>query len=133
MDEDERSLLSKGPNFIAVTSLMDKFTAKEDSKKFFRHLRLKAHFTELAVETHETADSVNGFQHQSGGEITIPPTSSDTSPAEQSTTTKVILQSFNPKKSKWSPPPGKFSALDHYIDKCHRDINQLNLKEKCRQ
>ena len=26
-----------------------------------------------------------------------------------------------------------FSALDHYIDKCRREIDQLNFKEKCNQ
>ena len=45
----------------------------------------------------------------------------------------VILQDLNPKKSKWSPLPGKFSALDHYINKCHREIGQLNFKERCNQ
>ena len=56
LDEDERSLLSKGPNFIPITSLTDEFTAKEDSETFFRCLRLKAHFTVPTVDTHETAD-----------------------------------------------------------------------------
>ena len=36
-------------------------------------------------------------------------------------------------RSKWSPLPEKFSALDHYIDKCCREIDQLNFKEKCNQ
>lgn len=45
LDEDERSLLAKGTNFIPTTPATDEFTSKEDTKKFFRRLRLKAHFT----------------------------------------------------------------------------------------
>ena len=45
LDEDERSLLAKGTNFIPTTPTTDEFTSKEDTEKFFRCLRLKAHFT----------------------------------------------------------------------------------------
>lgn len=45
LDEDERSLLAKGINFIPTTPTTDEFTSKEDPEKFFRRLRPKAHFT----------------------------------------------------------------------------------------
>lgn len=46
LDEDERSPLAKGINFIPTTPTTDELTSKEDTEKFFRRLRLKAHFTE---------------------------------------------------------------------------------------
>ena len=45
LDEDERSPLAKGINFIPTTPTTDEFTSKEDTEKFFRRLRFKAHFT----------------------------------------------------------------------------------------
>ena len=133
LSDDERSLLSKGPNFIPVTTLTDEFTVKEDSEKFFRRLRLRAHFTEVAAQTQEGAVSLDNSLHESEGDVTITPTASETSSDDRDISTEVILQDFNSKKSKWTPLPGKFSALDHYIDKCRREINRLNFKEKCNQ
>jgi len=46
LDEDERSLLAKGINFIPTTPTTDEFTSKEGTEKFFSRLRLKALFTE---------------------------------------------------------------------------------------
>ena len=45
LDEDEKSLLAKGINFIPTTRTTDEFTSKEDTEKFFRRIRLKVHFT----------------------------------------------------------------------------------------
>ena len=41
-----------------------------------------------------------------------------------------IFESLKPKRSNWTPQPGQFSALDHYIDKCRREGNQLDFKRK---
>ena len=41
-----------------------------------------------------------------------------------------IFESLKPKRSKWTPHPGQFSALDHYIDKYRREGNQLHFKRK---
>ena len=129
--DDERALLAKGPNFIPITTLTDKFTVKGDSEKFFRRLRLKAHFTEAAAQTLESAVSVDNSQLETEGNVNSP--SEENSSHDHSISTEVILQNLNPKRSKWSPLPGKFSALDHYIAKCRREIDQLNFKEKCNQ
>ena len=59
LGDDERALIAKGPNFIPITSLPDEFTVKGDSEKFFRLLRLKAHLTEAAAETQESAVPVS--------------------------------------------------------------------------
>ena len=51
LDEHERSLLAKGVNFIPTTSVTDEFQVREDTEKFFRRLRLKAHFHETSEHT----------------------------------------------------------------------------------
>ena len=51
LGDDERALLGKGPNFLCITTLTDELTVKDHSEKFFRRLRLKAHFTEAAAQT----------------------------------------------------------------------------------
>ena len=132
---DERALLAKGPNFIPITTLTDEFTVKEDSEKFFRRLRLKAHCTEAAAQAQESAVSVDNSQHETESNDNTPSTSTseENSSHDHIISAEVILQDLNPKRSKWSPLPGKFSALDHYIDKCRREIDQLNFKENCNQ
>jgi len=108
---------------------------KEDSETFFRRLRLKAHFTEAAAQTQENAVSVDNSQHETESNVTTPltSTSEENSSHVHSISTEDILQDLNPKRSKWSPLSGKLSALDHYIDKCRREIDHLNFKEKCNQ
>ena len=56
LDVHERSLLAKGVNFIPTTSVTDEFQVKEDNEKFFRRVRLKAHFHETSEDTHNGAD-----------------------------------------------------------------------------
>ena len=34
------------------------------------------------------------------------------------------------KVSSWTPPEGKFSALDHYIDLCRRQVSRSNFKKR---
>ena len=36
----------------------------------------------------------------------------------------LVFEQLNPKKSTWVPPPGKFSSLDHYIQRCRTEIGQ---------
>ena len=74
-------------------------------------------------------------QHETERNDNTPSTSASekNSSHDHSISTEVILLDLNPKRSKWSPLRGKFSALDHYIDKCCREIDQLNFKEKCNQ
>ena len=107
----------------------------ECSEKFFRRLRLEAHFTEAVAQTQEGAFSVDNSPLETEGNVNSPSTSTseENSSHDHSISTEVILQSLNPMRSKWSPLPEKFSALDHYIDKCCREIDQLNFKEKCNQ
>ena len=37
---------------------------------------------------------------------------------------------YNVRLSNWTPPEGKFSAVDHYIDRCRRQINKVNFRER---
>jgi len=73
--DNERDLLAKGSNSIPIAALTDKFKVKEDSEKFFRRLRLKAHFTEAAAKTQENTVSVDNSQHETESNVTTPPTS----------------------------------------------------------
>ena len=55
LDENEISLLAKGVNFIPTTPVTDNFQVKEDIEKFFRRLRLRAHFHGTSENTHHEA------------------------------------------------------------------------------
>ena len=40
---------------------------------------------------------------------------------------------LNNKESTWTPPEGKFTAIDHYVDRCRRAVNALDFKTRTRQ
>ena len=44
LSEPEKSILGKGLNFVPLTKKTDEFTVKEDTEKFLRRDKLKAHF-----------------------------------------------------------------------------------------
>ena len=44
----------------------------------------------------------------------------------------LVFEQLNPKKSTWVPPPGKFSSLDHYIQRCRTEIGQLDFRKRIR-
>ena len=82
---------------------MDEFTVQKDSEKFFRRLRLKAHFTEAAAQTQESAVSVDNSQHDTKRSVNTPSTSTSEetdSSHDRSISAEVILQELNPKRSK---------------------------------
>ena len=130
LDEHERSLLVKGVNFISTTSATDEFQVKEDNEKFFRCLRLKAHF-------HETSEHTQGEAHESQLNDTIASNSSDSDAGnadqQQGMMAGGFLESLKLSHGKWTPPPGQFSAADHYIDKCRREVNQIDFKRRLTQ
>ena len=109
LEEHERSLLAKGVNFISTTSVTDEFQVKEDNDKVFRRLRLKAHF-------HETSEDTNSGVLGNQLNDTIVSNSSDTDAnnanQQQDTGTTGIIESLKPRSSKWTPPPGQFTAVD---------------------
>ena len=71
---------------------------------FFRRLRLKAHFS---------SDPSNA-----------------TPPNQPSNQCEDPFKTLKPSPSNWTPPPGKFAALDYYISKCCREIKMLDLKQR---
>ena len=127
LDEDERSLLAKGVNFIPTTSVADEFQVKEDYEKFFRRLCLKAHF-------HQTSEHTHGEGHDNQLNATIASNSSNTDASNanhhQDTVTSGFLESLTPRQSKWTPPPGQLTAVDHYFDKCRREVNQIDFERR---
>ncbi|XP_078377902.1 uncharacterized protein LOC144661069 [Oculina patagonica] len=97
------------------------------------------HFSEDSTEVQGEIESPAG--NITSNNLTNPRPDDDELPPDQSggststnvlpsTHNKDILESLKPKRSKWTPPPGNFSALDHYIDKCRREVNQLDFKSK---
>ena len=36
-------------------------------------------------------------------------------------------------ESTWTPPEGKFTAIDHHVDRCRRAVDALDFKTKTRQ
>ncbi|KAL9982102.1 hypothetical protein ACROYT_G010900, partial [Oculina patagonica] len=130
LGDDERSLLAKGVNFIPTTSATDEFQLKEDNEKFFRRLLLKAHF-------HETNENTNveeqNNEHDDTVDVITSNTNGNTTNQQQNTLTESFLESLKPKQSKWTPPPGKFTAVDHFIDKCRREVNQIDFKRRLTQ
>ena len=108
LDEHERSLLAKGVNFIPTTSVTDEFQAKEDNEKFFRRLRLKAHFHETSEDTHSGA-------HGNQLNDTIANNSSDTDAnnanQQQDTGTTGIIESLNPDQANGPHRPDNLLLL----------------------
>ena len=96
LNSAEHSVLSKGLTFVPTVNKTDEYQVKADCEKFFRGLRLKAHFHDSEDEHHEGDNQHDPF-------------------------TK-----FDNKTSTWTPPDGKLSALDHYIDRCRRSIASRN-------
>ena len=104
LTDAEKSVLSKGLSFVPVKKCIDEYQAKADCENLYRRIRLKAHF-------HRNDDSDSQ------------PTSDIDDP----------FAKFNPKDSTWTPPDGKFSAVDHYIDCCRRAVNAVNFKARSQQ
>ena len=104
LTEQERCLLSKGLSYIPTRAHSDEYTAKADCEKFFRRLRLKVHFS---------SDPSNA-----------------TPPSQPSNQCEDPFKTLKPSPSNWTPPPGKFAALDYYISKCRRKVKMLDFKQR---
>ena len=104
LTEQERCLLSKGLSYIPTRAHSDEYTAKADCEKFFRRLRLKAHFS---------SDPSNA-----------------TPPSQPSNQCEDPFKTLKPSPSNWTPPPGKFAALDYNISKCRREVKMLDFKQR---
>ena len=102
--EDEKSVLSKGLTFVPVKKSSDEYRVKADWEKFYRRLRLRVHFhNEEASEPQATPDTSDPFAM------------------------------LNNKESTWTPPEGKFTATDHYVDRCRCAVNALDFKTRTHQ
>ena len=101
--EAEKSVLRKGLTVVPVKST-DEYRVKADCEKFHRRFRLRAHF------------------HR--GEATEPQATPDTCDP---------FDKLHNKESTWTPPEGKFTAIDHYADRCRRAVNALDFKTRTHQ
>ncbi|XP_062572166.1 uncharacterized protein LOC134234122 [Saccostrea cucullata] len=100
LSESETSLLSKGLNFCPTPHEVDEKQVREDTRAFFRRLRLKEHFSRKDSE-------VNSYDFSKP----------DLHDLEEH-------KLYNP-KSDWEPAPGKCGALESYIDAVESDIEKL--------
>ena len=99
LDTHEKSVLEKGLNYIPTRKRCDEYTAKADCEKFFRRLRLKAHFsTNQDFSTNQESSEIDTSQ--------TPDLSEDST-----------FESLKPKTSNWTPAPGRFGSVDYYISK----------------
>ena len=117
LSEAEKSVLQKGLNVIPIKPTTDEFISKEDCEKFYRRLRLKAFFHD---KDHDSSEQPIENPDQQNGEIV------------SETKKELVFEQLNPKQSTWVPPPGKFSSLDHYIQRCRTEIDQLDFRKRMR-
>jgi len=101
LTEAETSVLSKSLTFVPVNKRIDEYQVKADCEKYFCRLQLKVYF-------HGEADN----------DLTANAPPAETDP----------FANFDAKVSKWTPPDGQFSAVDHYIDRCRSFVNTLDFK-----
>ncbi|XP_061187286.1 uncharacterized protein LOC133195460 [Saccostrea echinata] len=100
LSESETSLLSKGLNFCPTPHEVDEKQVREDTRAFFRRLRLKEHFSRKNSEV-DSYDSSQPQLHELEEHKLYRP------------------------KSDWEPAPGKCGALESYIDAVESDIEKL--------
>ena len=97
LSDSERSVLSKGLNFVPVAKRTDEFSVKQDVEKLLRRVQLKAFF-------HDKEDNSN------------------TSEKDVFETLNVRKSKWSPLPP---PPEGQFASLDFFVKKCRRDIQKL--------
>ena len=83
LSDAEKSVLSKGLNFVPIFKKLDEFSVKQDVEKFLRRVQLKAFF-------HDKEDDSN-------------------------TSDKDIFETFQTRKSKWTPQRGGPDCLFRFF------------------
>ena len=86
---------------MPVKKSTDKYQVKVHCKTIYCHIRLRAHFH--------------------NGEASAPQATLNTCDP---------FDKLHTKESTWTPPEGKFTAIDHYVDCCRRAVNALDFKTR---
>jgi hypothetical protein len=102
LTESETSLLSKGLNFCPTPHEIDEKQIREDTREFFRRLRLKEHFSR---KNPDSGDDLHDFN--------------------QPNLHNLEKYKLYRSKSNWKPTPGKCGALESYIEAVESDIEKL--------
>ena len=102
----ERSVLTKGLNFIPTAHHSDECTARSDCENFFRRLQLRGHYSSIK----DPVDTTIAENTNHSGDFDF--------------------GSLKRKTTRWTPPSWQFSALDYYITKCRREISKFTSKFK---
>ena len=104
LSETERELLPKGLKFVPTRSVVDSFTLRQDIEKFFRRIKLHAHFNDLNApignDINESIDEDADY-----------------------------FKKFKPPSS-WSPKEDPFTPVGEFITKCRQQLNNLPTKIK---
>ncbi|KAL9968922.1 hypothetical protein ACROYT_G021072 [Oculina patagonica] len=90
LTDPERSVLSKGLSYIPVKPWTDEYDTKADCERFYRRLRLTAHFDANPSE----------------------PSSVDSQPASVDESEDKSFESLKHKPSNWTPPPGRLNKTN---------------------
>ena len=102
LSDNETSLLQKGLAYIPENAKVDSFETLADTERFFRKIRLQAHFAEKEEpENDERTEITNS-------EIPI----------------------FNKKVSNYTPPSGEYETVDSYITTCRKEIRNIDLQKR---
>ena len=89
---------------MPVKKSTDEHRVKVHCEKSYRRVRLSAHFHNgVAIEPQATPDTRDPFD------------------------------TLHNKESTWTPPEGKFTAIDYYVNRCHRAVNALDFKTTTHQ
>ncbi|XP_069035229.1 uncharacterized protein [Lepisosteus oculatus] len=89
LSQDERSLLSKGLSFVPVPRKLDIPQTNVDLNRFYRRIRLRAHFADNSSSQ-----------------------AADNNPVID------VINNINPKQSCWTPSSGRFPPVDYFINQC---------------
>jgi hypothetical protein len=95
---EQKQILSRGLKFIPLKPQVNFLSTLYHCQRFYRRLRLAAHFSNARLPTDKPTDDDD------------------------------IAQLFPREKSSWTPPAGEFASLDFYICRCKQEINKLHLK-----
>ncbi|KAL9960667.1 hypothetical protein ACROYT_G034153 [Oculina patagonica] len=87
LTDPERSVLSKGLSYVPVKPRTDEYDTKADCERFYRRLRLTAHFNNNPSE----------------------PGSGNSQPVSVDESEDKSFESLKPKTSSWTPPPGSIN------------------------
>ena len=100
LSHDERKLLSRGLSFIPVNQNFNKSNTQEDLQRFFRRVKLHAHFNDPDKPITNIDDNEDS-----------------------------LLNKYKKSSSSWTPSD-VHPSINNFISRCKEDIDNINSKKK---